>query len=865
GGGQAAGCGEVGPPGGGDGGGILLAAGQTVNFQGSLSAKGSNKPTREGCGYMGGGGSGGSIRIEGYDVTLSTVTARGGSYADTYGHGGDGRVTIYYQNSLSLSSSTPSAYTGLMGQAPTPSPTPTPINLEDDTWGTGEDGDLTVNSGQTFNIHTDLSGPRTCADGISYSVTQLTDSWASLSASPGTGCLNPGDEVLLILLNGSGPNVGKYEFLRIGQVIGSVAYFTSTKTNYYGSSADSDVGVGGAQKVALYRVPNYNNVTVNGTLTGNAFDNNKNGVLVFRVAGTLTGTGTIQMNTQGFPDATGYGKGSDPVYPHNGHGGGAGYATNGGKGSSDSYSGSGGGTYGNPQLTALFLGSGGGPAAGCGEVGPPGGGHGGGILFIAGQTLNFQGNLSVKGGNRPSRDGCGYLGGAGSGGSIRVEGHDVALNTVSLQGGSASDAYGYGGQGRIAVYYENTFSGNFTPGYLQKLNTADTIFNDDFESGDLGQWADAETGDENLSAAATADYWGRYGLQIKTPVPGAGTYDDTHSGWQYNGTWTAYTGSGPYNSTLHYTTTVGDSASFTFLGEQFTITYTAHSNRGLIDVFVDGEKIHTINAYNATLNWQYTWTSPTLAAGAHTVLFEHAGGGTYIDVDAITVIGSYTTPENLYVEDDSPVSEIRYRARFYLDPNSLKLGAGEILDLFAGYNAGTQILRVQMRNSAGYQIRSGLLNDTGTWTDTSWYTIQNTWTVVEIDWQALALDGALSLYLDGALKQSLTRVDNDTRTLTKVRLGAMGLAGGTRGSLYIDDFESRRYSYIGLLPNPGVDEDVSPEEQFSIDGLVAWWSLDETSGTRYDSHGGNHLSDNNTVGYSTGKQGNSANFERSDA
>ena len=42
--------------------------------------------------------------------------------------------------------------------------------------------------------------------------------------------------------------------------------------------------------------------------------------------------------------------------------------------------------------------------------------------------------------------------------------------------------------------------------------------------------------------------------------------------------------------------------------------------------------------------------------------------------------------------------------------------------------------------------------------------------------------------------------------------------------------------------------------------LIAWWSLDETSGIRYDSHGSNHLGETNTVGWSTGKQNNAANF-----
>ena len=46
------------------------------------------------------------------------------------------------------------------------------------------------------------------------------------------------------------------------------------------------------------------------------------------------------------------------------------------------------------------------------------------------------------------------------------------------------------------------------------------------------------------------------------------------------------------------------------------------------------------------------------------------------------------------------------------------------------------------------------------------------------------------------------------------------------------------------------------------DSLISWWSLDETSGTRADSHGSNDLTDTNTVGYATGKQSNGGDFVR---
>lgn len=45
------------------------------------------------------------------------------------------------------------------------------------------------------------------------------------------------------------------------------------------------------------------------------------------------------------------------------------------------------------------------------------------------------------------------------------------------------------------------------------------------------------------------------------------------------------------------------------------------------------------------------------------------------------------------------------------------------------------------------------------------------------------------------------------------------------------------------------------------DSLISWWELGEASGTRNDSHGTNHLTDNNTVAQAAGKVGNCADFE----
>jgi hypothetical protein len=118
---------------------------------------------------------------------------------------------------------------------------------------------------------------------------------------------------------------------------------------------------------------------------------------------------------------------------------------------------------------------------------------------------------------------------------------------------------------------------------------------------------------------------------------GAGTYDDLDAAWAYGGTWSVYSGAGPHDNGLHYTSTVGNFAEIAFTGTQFTLKYLQNTNRGKMDVYVDGVKVHTINAYGP-LTWQKSWTSATYPYGVHTVRFVHAGGGTYVDVDAITII-----------------------------------------------------------------------------------------------------------------------------------------------------------------------------------------------------------------------------------
>jgi len=118
---------------------------------------------------------------------------------------------------------------------------------------------------------------------------------------------------------------------------------------------------------------------------------------------------------------------------------------------------------------------------------------------------------------------------------------------------------------------------------------------------------------------------------------GTGIYDDTDPAWTYTGDWTAYTGNGPLNDTMHYSSTIGDFATLDFQGSQFILTHAGYTNRGQVDVYIDDVKVGALNEYNPTLVWKKTSASPHFADGTHTLKLVHASG-TYVDIDAIEII-----------------------------------------------------------------------------------------------------------------------------------------------------------------------------------------------------------------------------------
>ncbi len=162
-----------------------------------------------------------------------------------------------------------------------------------------------------------------------------------------------------------------------------------------------------------------------------------------------------------------------------------------------------------------------------------------------------------------------------------------------------------------------------------------------------------------------------------------------------------------------------------------------------------------------------------------------------------------------YVEDDSPGIERRYRARFYVNVGALTLASGDELELFSAYAAsGTRQLSVLLgRSGTENRLRLAIRRDDGVFVETapgSEIALPREWHTVEIDWKSAtsptATDGALAVWLDGQSRSGLSGIDNDQGQVGFVRWGAVAeVDATTTGSFLIDEFDSRRDTYIGAL------------------------------------------------------------------
>ncbi len=380
--------------------------------------------------------------------------------------------------------------------------------------GDGRDGAVIITSSK--NINTDVLGSLRSinADGISTSVT-ANPTGTSITVGSITGFAD-GDKILLINIQGVSGNiadVGNYEILTVdGSPSGSTINLKETISKSYDGASFS------SQKVVCQRIPQWTSVTINsgGSLTCDAFNGAKGGLLAFWSAGTVSlasgasihtdakgyrGAGDYNPSTygtgysyrgegragdldsqQGGANDTGGGAGNNSSgHGWSGGGAGGGHATSGGNGTGHGYGaigGTGGITSGSTSLSPQINFGGGGGEGGqySGETGPNYGGAGGGIIYIKANTIDTStsgGLIRSKGDDataHTSNAGNGGGSGGGAGGTVWLIASTLTLGNddIVATGGNgvAGDGItrgsgGNGGEGRIRLEYKTINSNSF--------------------------------------------------------------------------------------------------------------------------------------------------------------------------------------------------------------------------------------------------------------------------------------------------------------------------------------------------------------------------------------------------------------------
>jgi hypothetical protein len=161
----------------------------------------------------------------------------------------------------------------------------------------------------------------------------------------------------------------------------------------------------------------------------------------------------------------------------------------------------------------------------------------------------------------------------------------------------------------------------------------------------------------------------------------------------------------------------------------------------------------------------------------------------------------------IWVQDDTPENEGRYRARFRIDPNGFDpgeaSGARRTRVLIGLEEAPTRrLFAVVLRRVGGqYALMGRARLDDGEQADTGFFNITDAPHAVEVAWTRSsapdANDGRFQLWIDGALVATLTGLDNHRSALDAARLGALSVKASASGTLLWDAFDSRRVRYVG--------------------------------------------------------------------
>ena len=169
----------------------------------------------------------------------------------------------------------------------------------------------------------------------------------------------------------------------------------------------------------------------------------------------------------------------------------------------------------------------------------------------------------------------------------------------------------------------------------------------------------------------------------------------------------------------HGTLALSEDGSFTYTAEENytgtdTFSYQASdgqavSNPASVSINVRPERIFADGFESGDLTaWTASLIGDDLSVSAAAAMI--GGSGLQVVINDNIAI---------YLTDDSPSGEKRYRARFYFDPNAIEMAALDRHNILLGYSTLSQpamLIELRYVANTGYQLRTGANTDGSGWT-----------------------------------------------------------------------------------------------------------------------------------------------------
>jgi hypothetical protein len=126
---------------------------------------------------------------------------------------------------------------------------------------------------------------------------------------------------------------------------------------------------------------------------------------------------------------------------------------------------------------------------------------------------------------------------------------------------------------------------------------------------------------------------------ISTPAATATLYNDKNSAFRYSRHWTDVVESQAYQGSFKLTQKLNSSVTLNFTGPSFSIIYKTGPLFGKMNVYVDGQLVHTLDQKTAIALFQQKWSYPgTLTAGSHQLKLVYSGpSNARVSLDAVSI------------------------------------------------------------------------------------------------------------------------------------------------------------------------------------------------------------------------------------